>query len=109
VNPVVLQIASGNAFFIGLGLTVIAFALRLWLNSRVSISFWNVFGADQRVLAKKYGATLIPKRCLAGVFGSPGATVDGLHLSQQGHNLLARTVFSLLIIEDPVETTKYTK
>ena len=36
MNPIVLQIASGNAFFIGMGLTVVAFALGLWLNSRVS-------------------------------------------------------------------------
>ena len=35
MNPVVLQIASGNAFFIGMGLTVVAFALRLWLSGRV--------------------------------------------------------------------------
>jgi hypothetical protein len=42
VNPVVLQIASGNAFFIGMGLTVIAFALRLWLNGRVWVSLLTV-------------------------------------------------------------------
>src|SRR5208337_440588 len=37
MNPVVLQLASGNAFFIGMGLTVAGFALRLWLNGRVAI------------------------------------------------------------------------
>ena len=29
VNPVVSQLANGNAFVIGVGMTVIAFALRL--------------------------------------------------------------------------------
>jgi acyl-CoA thioesterase-1 len=73
------------------------------------LPFWNAFGKDQRVLAGKYGVTLIPKSCLAGVFGSKGATLDGLHLSQKGHNMLARTVFSLLRIEKPLEIAKETK
>lgn len=38
MNPVVLQIAGGNAFFIGIGMTVVAFALRLWLSRRVWVS-----------------------------------------------------------------------
>jgi acyl-CoA thioesterase I len=36
MNPVVVQLANGNAFFIGIGMTVIAFAFRLWVNKR----FW---------------------------------------------------------------------
>ena len=67
------------------------------------LPFWNAFGRDQRVLAEKYRVTLIPKSYLAGVFGSKGATVDGLHLSQKGHNALARIVYRLLRIEKPVE------
>jgi acyl-CoA thioesterase I len=67
------------------------------------LPFWNVYGTDQRVLAEKYGATLIPKSYLAGVLGTKGATVDGLHLSQKGHNQLAKTVFGLLRIEKPIE------
>jgi acyl-CoA thioesterase I len=67
------------------------------------LPFWNAFGTDQRVLAEKYRVTLIPKICLAGVFGSKGTTLDGLHLSQHGHNKLARAVLGLLRIEKPVE------
>ena len=70
------------------------------------LPFWNAFGEAQRVLADKYGATLIPKSCLAGVFGAKGATVDGLHLSRKGHHQLARVVFSRLRIEKPVEDAK---
>jgi len=66
------------------------------------LPFWNAFGRDQRVLAEKYGVTLIPKSCLVGVFGSKDATLDGLHLSQKGHNRLARAVFGWLRIEKPV-------
>lgn len=68
------------------------------------LPFWNAFGRDQRVLAEKYGVTLIPKSYLAGIFGSKGATLDGLHLSQKGHNQLARMVYRLLRIEKPIET-----
>ena len=73
------------------------------------LPFWNAFGKDQRVLAEKYGVTLIPKSYLAGVFGSKGATLDGLHLSQKGHNELAKAVFGLLRIEKPIEIAKETK
>jgi acyl-CoA thioesterase-1 len=60
------------------------------------LPFWDAFGRDQRVLAEKYGVTLIPKSYLAGVFGLKDATLDGLHLSQKGHNALAKSVYSLL-------------
>ena len=42
VNPVVLQIASGNAFFIAIGMTVVAFAWRLWLSRRVWVSLLTI-------------------------------------------------------------------
>ncbi|MGO8837082.1 MAG: SGNH/GDSL hydrolase family protein [Limisphaerales bacterium] len=67
------------------------------------LPFWNAFGRDQRELAEKYGVTLIPKSCLAGVFGAKGATLDGLHLSQKGHNALANVVFGRLRIEKPID------
>ncbi len=47
------------------------------------------FGAIQRRLANRYGVRLIPKRVLLGAVTAEQATSDGLHLSQQGHNLLA--------------------
>ena len=70
------------------------------------LPFWNAFGMDQRVLAEKYGVTLIPKSFLASVFGAKGATLDGLHLSQTGHHRLAEEVFGLLRIEKPVDDVK---
>jgi acyl-CoA thioesterase-1 len=58
--------------------------------------FYNRYGMVQRALAKSHGVTLIPKRYLAKVISTPGATVDGLHLSNAGHALLARSLFEML-------------
>ena len=58
--------------------------------------FYNRFGMVQRDLAKSHGVTLIPKRYLAKVICTPGATVDGLHLSSAGHALFAHALFEML-------------
>jgi acyl-CoA thioesterase-1 len=58
--------------------------------------FCNAFGNAQRNLAKKYNVILIPKHYLTDVFGLKGGTVDGLHLSQKGHNALANSINGLL-------------
>jgi acyl-CoA thioesterase-1 len=60
------------------------------------LPFWNNYGRDQRILAKKYDITLIPKYVLVKAFAGKGNTIDGLHLSQQGHDELASMVFKLL-------------
>lgn len=57
------------------------------------------FGAAQRVLARKHGVTLIPKRVLANVLGMRNGTIDGIHLSQTGHDALARRVRDILTVE----------
>lgn len=48
------------------------------------------YGAAQRRLARKYDAVLVPKRLLAGVLLDRTSTSDGLHLTQRGHDSLAR-------------------
>jgi len=58
--------------------------------------FDNRYGMVQRALAKCYGVTLIPKRYLAKIICTAGATVDGLHLSNAGHALLARALSQML-------------
>ena len=58
--------------------------------------FYNRFGMVQRDLAKSHGVTLIPKRYLAKTICTPGATVDGIHLSNAGHVLFARTLSVML-------------
>ena len=58
--------------------------------------FGNAFGKAQRNLARKYNVTLIPKHYLTDVFALKGGTVDGLHLSQKGHDALANSINRLL-------------
>lgn len=57
---------------------------------------FNRYGMVQRALAKKYDATLIPKKHLASVLSTKGATEDGLHLSISGHKYLAEHILGLL-------------
>jgi len=60
--------------------------------------FCNAFGKAQRNLAKKYNVTLIPKHYMTDVFDLKDGTVDGLHLSQKGHDALANSINGLLKI-----------
>jgi acyl-CoA thioesterase-1 len=55
--------------------------------------FLNEFGRIQRRLAENYGATLIPRRRLMEVLASPGATIDTIHLSEEGHQLMAEMIW----------------
>jgi lysophospholipase L1-like esterase len=58
--------------------------------------FYNRYGMVQRAVAREHGIILIPKRFIAGVISTPGATVDGLHFSNTGHTLFAQVLFGLL-------------
>jgi acyl-CoA thioesterase-1 len=56
--------------------------------------FANEFGRIQRRLAKSYGVVLIPKRVFIGLLTTDGATVDSVHLTQKGQDLMADLVWS---------------
>jgi acyl-CoA thioesterase I len=62
--------------------------------------FHNAFGRAQRGAARRHDATLIPKGCMTGVFGARDSTLDGLHLSQSGHDALAEEVEQMLRLTD---------
>jgi len=62
--------------------------------------FYNRYGKAQRTLAAKHDAILIPKRYFAGVAGRPGSTIDGLHLSQVGHQIMAEMIWSIISDSD---------
>jgi len=49
----------------------------------------NGYGRAQRKIAADHGATLLPKRCFTKVLGTTEGTLDGLHLSQIGHDTMA--------------------
>lgn len=71
------------------GRTVVMFELPL-LPNMIS------YGRIQRQLASKYGVWLIPKRCFVAVLGHANATLDGLHLSQEGARQMALLVEKVL-------------
>jgi acyl-CoA thioesterase-1 len=58
--------------------------------------FYNRFGQSQRVLAARYGVALISKRDFAVVLAGKDATIDGLHLSNAGHERLAAMIWTKL-------------
>lgn len=58
--------------------------------------FYNRYGKAQRTLAAKHNAVLIPKRRFAAILAHPGATIDGLHLSQTGHDLFAEVILDVV-------------
>ena len=47
-------------------------------------------------MAKRHAVALIPRRHFARVLGMPDGTLDGLHLSQNGHDEMVRRVAALL-------------
>jgi acyl-CoA thioesterase-1 len=58
--------------------------------------FYNRFAKAERDLAKKYGAVLIPRRYFSKVLTHRGATIDGIHLSKSGHQMMLDMVWTLI-------------
>ena len=71
------------------GRTVVMFELPLFPHM-------IAYGRIQRGLAAKYGVWLIPKRFFAEVIGGANATLDGLHLSDEGTRRMATLVTHVL-------------
>ncbi len=44
----------------------------------------------------KYGITMLPKRYFAKVLGMKNGTLNGLHLSQVGHEAMAAHIASVI-------------
>ncbi len=61
--------------------------------------FANGFGRAQRELAKQYGVTLIPRRYFSAVLRGEESTVDGLHLSNFGHEKMRAAVERYITME----------
>lgn len=55
--------------------------------------FYNKYGRIQRELARRFDVLLIPRREFAKVIFTRGNTLDGLHLSEQGHREMAETIW----------------
>ena len=57
--------------------------------------FSHEFGRIQRAAAVKHNVLLIPKRVFLSVIAGSGSTLDTIHLSQAGHQLMAETVWGI--------------
>lgn len=62
--------------------------------------FFNGYGYAQRDLAAKHDVALIPRRLLASVLFSENATLDSIHLSNAGHQQLAKRVAAILSLDN---------
>jgi acyl-CoA thioesterase-1 len=58
--------------------------------------FCSDYGSIQRRLARRFGVILIPRRFFADVLTGAQATLDGIPLSQQGHEKMTRMVGQFL-------------
>ena len=54
------------------------------------------YAVAQREVAGRYHVPLIPKRGFAVVLSQRGNTLDGVHLTQQGHDAMAAWVWSVI-------------
>jgi acyl-CoA thioesterase-1 len=57
---------------------------------------YNALGRSQCTLAQRYRALLVPKRLLLGVLQRPGATIDSIHLTQEGQRWLAEALWNVV-------------
>jgi len=58
--------------------------------------FKNAFGRAQRRVVARHGAAMLPKRCFTKVFATDSGTLDGLHLSQTGHDAMAKIMAGVI-------------
>lgn len=56
----------------------------------------HAYGRAQRTLAAKHGVLLIPKRVFLSIIAGSDATLDSIHLTQEGHEQMARVVWGLV-------------
>jgi len=58
--------------------------------------FQNAYGKAQREIVGEHGISMLPKRFFVKVLGTEDGTLDGLHLSQAGHDAMARIVAGVI-------------
>ena len=56
----------------------------------------NAYGAAQRRQARLHRALLVPKRHLARILTTRDATIDGLHMSNAGHRMMAEVIWDVV-------------
>ncbi|MCC5844040.1 MAG: SGNH/GDSL hydrolase family protein [Verrucomicrobia bacterium] len=61
--------------------------------------FRNAYGMAQRDVVRKHGGSMLPKRSFTRVLGTKQGTLDGLHLSQAGHDAMAEIIAEVLNVQ----------
>ena len=61
--------------------------------------FQNSYGKAQRDVVSAHDAYLLPKRSFAKVLGTKDGTLDDLHLSQTGHDAMAKVMAGVIQCE----------
>ena len=59
-------------------------------------TFRNNFGKQQRLIAKRYNLVMVPKSVMINAIRKGSNTIDGLHLSEDGHRFMAETISKIL-------------
>jgi acyl-CoA thioesterase-1 len=57
---------------------------------------YNAYGRAQRRLARQYKTLLVPRRVLLGVLQRQGTTLDTIHLSREGHQVMADAIWKVV-------------
>ncbi|MCR9202318.1 MAG: SGNH/GDSL hydrolase family protein [Planctomycetaceae bacterium] len=57
---------------------------------------FHAYGAAQRQAARKRGISLIPKRVFLSILAGGDATLDSIHLSQDGHQAMCDAVWNVI-------------
>lgn len=61
--------------------------------------FRNAYGMAQRDVVRKHDGAMLPKRSFTRVLGTKQGTLDGLHLSQAGHDAMAEIIAEVLNVQ----------
>lgn len=88
MNPIILTFADGTMFFVGLGLVLIPSILLLrFRNGRIRATLTSLSLVGLGLVA------------ISATPGTENATLDGLHLSQRGHDAMAATLASIIQVK----------
>lgn len=70
----------------------------VWMFELPLFPLQNAYGRAQRAAARRHDIGLIPRRHFARVLGMGNGTLDGVHLTQQGHDEMARRLAGMIRI-----------
>jgi len=68
----------------------------VWMFELPLFPLQNAYGRAQRAAARRHDIGLIPRRHFARVLGMENGTLDSVHLTQQGHDEMARRLATLI-------------